>query len=517
MTFDSRDILFGPFKPYWAYWTELNKDAVYEGLLLDGWFSDKLPPVFSAEQFLAYCRERERANGEPTSDWVRFKYLRNNGLYREYGIPAPFSYERLVNGISDKWDDIAEQIKLNTKDLPYAVSRIHPRKIQGSHAIFQMDYSNWQTDADPEPAILLGRKFLAKCDISACFPSIYTHSLPWAVMGIDEAKLKRNNRSDNWINQIDHLLQFACNGETHGLLIGPHASNVVSELLLTKIDAQLFRRGFRFVRHIDDYDCYVDNRFEAERFVLELQAELSKYRLTLNQKKTEIIQLPTALSTDWVRLLRLHAPKDSILLGYSEVSSYLDYATSLLPSYQDNTSILLYALRVLSGCSLKPSARKYVQQYAMHLACIYPYLLPTFEETVIAPLELGVEELTIFSNYIFLDCFDHADYLSACYALYYAIKYDFQLDIPDFEEIEETDDCLLYLFLYLYARHVKDNCLKDRLKELASDFPNSGRAFDEKWLFLYHIRNKDDLPDGEWRAIKKKGVKFVKPEFWEKR
>ena len=510
---DSRDSLFGPCKPYWAYWAELTKGEVYEGLLLDGWFSDKLPPVFSAEKFLAYCRERKRANGEPASDWVRFKYLRNNGLYREYDIPSPFSYERLVNGISDDWDGFTEQIKLNTKEFPYAVSRIHPRKIQDSHAIFQMNYSNWQIDADPEPAILLGRKYLVKCDISACFPSIYTHSLPWAVIGIDEAKRNRSNRSDIWINQIDYLLQRVCNGETHGLLIGPHASNVVSELLLTKIDAALFRQGFRFVRHIDDYDCYVDNRPDAEKFVLKLQEELSKYRLTLNQKKTEIIQLPIALSTDWVRLLKIHAPEDSTLLGYSEVSSFLEYATSLLPDYQDNASILLYALRVLSGHPLKPSARKYVQYYAMHLACIYPYLLPTFEETVIVPLKLSTGALALFSNYIFLDCFNHADYLSACFALYYAIKYDFQLDVPEFEEIEEADDCLLYLFLYLYAKHFKDDCLMERLKDLASGFSQSGRAFEENWLFLYHIRDKNDLPDGEWRALWHKGVNFIKPEF----
>lgn len=511
---DSRDSLFGPFKPYWAYWEELTKDAVYDGLLMDGWFSDKLPPVFSTERFLSYCRERQRANGKPVSDWVRFKYLRNNGLYREYGIPTPFAYERLVNGISENWDSITEQVKRNTADLPYVVSRLHPRKIYGSRAIFQMNYENWQVDAKPEPAILLGRKYLVKCDISTCFPSIYTHSLSWAVIGIDKAKANRGTDSGLWINKIDQLLQGVCNGETHGLLIGPHTSNVVSELVLTKIDEALFQQGFRFVRHIDDYDCYVDNRSDAERFVFALQAELSKYRLTLNQKKTEIIQFPTALSTDWVSSLRLHAPTDSAPLGYNEVSSYLEFATSLLPSHQNNASILLYALRVLSGSSLKLSAKKFVQHYAMHLACIYPYLLPAFEETVIVPMKMDTEVLELFSNFILLDCFDHADYLSVCYALYYAIKYDFKLDIPDFEEIEETDDCLLYLFVFLYARHFKDDCLIDRLKDLASDYPKSGRAFDEKWLFLYHIRSRGDLPADEWRAIKKKGVKFIKPEYW---
>lgn len=49
------------------------------------------------------------------------------------------------------------------------------------------------------------------------------------------------------------------NGETHGLLVGPHASNLLSELILTRIDKTLFDEGYRFVRHIDDYLCYVDS------------------------------------------------------------------------------------------------------------------------------------------------------------------------------------------------------------------------------------------------------------------
>ena len=40
------DKLFAPSKPYWAYWQELSEDAVYNGLMLAGWFADKLPPIF---------------------------------------------------------------------------------------------------------------------------------------------------------------------------------------------------------------------------------------------------------------------------------------------------------------------------------------------------------------------------------------------------------------------------------------------------------------------------------------
>lgn len=248
MVLQSYDKLFAPSRAYWAYWQELTEDAVYNGLIIEGWFADKLPPIFTADKFLSYCNNRKRASNNSASDWIRFNYIRCNGQYREFGIPTPFTYERLARGIANSWNEIVCHVKKHTLLQSYSVSRIHPRVIPDSQAIFQMNYSNWMNDPSPEPAILIGKQYVVKCDISTCFPSIYTHSLPWAIMGRDRAKQDREERPDNWANKIDKLLQKVSDGETHGLLIGPHSSNVVSELILTVIDAILYNKGYRFMR-----------------------------------------------------------------------------------------------------------------------------------------------------------------------------------------------------------------------------------------------------------------------------
>lgn len=201
----------------------------------------------------------------------------------------PFTYERLARVIANSWNEIVCHVKKHTLLQSYSVSRIHPRVIPDSQAIFQMNFSNWMNDPSPEPAILIGKQYVVKCDTSTCFPSIYTHSLPWAIMGRDRAKQDRELRPDNWANKIDKLLQKVSDCETHGLLIGPHSSNVVSELILTVIDANLYNKGYRFIRNIDDYSCYVASQQEGEGFILSLQEELSKFRLRLNQKKTEVL------------------------------------------------------------------------------------------------------------------------------------------------------------------------------------------------------------------------------------
>ena len=92
--------------------------------------------------------------------------------------------------------------------------------MNGKSNLFEMNYSNWKIDGTPEPDLLIGMRYIVKADISKCFQSIYTHSLTWALIGKEAAK---TNRYGNWYNDIDKFSQNIKDGETHGLLIGPHA------------------------------------------------------------------------------------------------------------------------------------------------------------------------------------------------------------------------------------------------------------------------------------------------------
>ena len=123
---------------------------------------------------------------------------------------------------------------------------------------------------------------MVKADISSCFPSIYTHALSWALATKDTAKATRNNDS-LWYNKIDTLTRKLTNDETHGLLIGPHVSNLLAEIILTCVDSKL--QHWSYVRAIDDYTCYVDSHEDGQRFLTELGAALREYDLSLNHKK----------------------------------------------------------------------------------------------------------------------------------------------------------------------------------------------------------------------------------------
>ena len=66
-----------------------------------------------------------------------------------------------------------------------------------------MTYSNWKTDASPEPDLQIGNHYMVRADISTCFQSMYTHSLPWALVGKPTAKQTKNDKTI-WYNILDH-------------------------------------------------------------------------------------------------------------------------------------------------------------------------------------------------------------------------------------------------------------------------------------------------------------------------
>ena len=203
---------------------DISPDELYKRLLAYGLFTEKLPPILSSEAFYNYCIT---LNTPFTDGWRQYIYhesMRNINVPRPLGIPNPMAYQKLCRCLADNWDKLQTHFSNQTSNQNYKISRIHIRKLGKSNALFSMSYSNWKTDGTPEPDLLIGNRYIVRADISTCFPSIYTHAIPWALVGKTYAK-EHSRKSDQseWYNQIDHLTQNCKNGETHGLLIGPHA------------------------------------------------------------------------------------------------------------------------------------------------------------------------------------------------------------------------------------------------------------------------------------------------------
>jgi hypothetical protein len=97
-----------------------------------------------------------------------------------------------------------------TDKQTHKISRIHIRKLEDKKHLFEMNYKHYsKDDLDIENELSVGARFVAKADISNCFPSIYTHSIPWALVRKEEAKQKQGEQHE-YFNKLDKFCGFVC-------------------------------------------------------------------------------------------------------------------------------------------------------------------------------------------------------------------------------------------------------------------------------------------------------------------
>jgi hypothetical protein len=141
-------------------------------------------------------------------------------------------------------------------------------------------------------------------DISKCFESIYTHSLPWALFGKETAKVSRSKPNATFGGRFDTLMQHLNYAETNGIVIGPEFSRIFAELILQSVDRALYlklraqpfgyyhRRDYEIFRYVDDYFVFYNDDKVRDAILQELQMQLRGYKLQLNSGKAVPYEKP---------------------------------------------------------------------------------------------------------------------------------------------------------------------------------------------------------------------------------
>ena len=498
----------------WLDSTKENLSAadVLTGLLDHGLFAEKIPPCFKTLGLSAIISEmmadllvekddkklREQID-KCGHDYVRYEALHDINIPRHLGIPHPEAYAVQALAISKHWQEIATHCN---QPKP-TISRVYVRHV-GNGCIFEMNYKGVERFQLEENEIqwMAGAKFVVEADIAACFPSIYTHSIPWALHNKDDTK-KSNSLTKFAGNLLDKCTQNTRDRQTNGLLIGPHASNIISEIILTRIDGALQAKGYKkVVRHVDDYRFFADTLDEAELFIKDLGLNLRAYEMSLNEKKTRILELPRPSDENWRLVLnRFLFPKNEEL-RFSVIRSFLDLALECAQSAGKSTP-LNYAIKTIAGSEaprkLNSRAKRMYAQEAMNLALAYPYLAPLLDEFVfdkywhdglkprIADFATSLAKLGI--RKLYPDTIAHA--------IYFALKHELTLGLTDNELIEiiTLDDCITNVLLLEYAKVRNRHKVKSAINKQAKDLLKSEgtREKDKHWLLIFQIWSKKEL------------------------
>lgn len=504
-------------KRYSDYSDEILDTELYDGLVGHGMFAEKIPNFLSSEEFLMFSKTLV-THCNKAKDYVRYSSMRNINIPRPIAIPEPFAYVSQCKSLAENWEKIQNHFRENTSADQFKISRIHIRKLKGKRELFEMKYKNFSKDGEPQQDIIIKSKYIAYADISTCFPSIYSHSIAWALVGKTEAKLKSKHTDiHEWFNQIDFYTRNLKYGETNGLLIGPHSSNIISEIILVSIDAILSNKNFKFIRNIDDYTCYVDTYEEAENFFLTLSDELKHYELTLNSKKSKIIPLPQASLKNWVtklnhfNFINTYQHKGKTAIRVKELKGFLDYAIELMLEEDSDASILNYAIKIISNKHLGDNAKDYYIKQIHHLVLLYPYLTYLLDENVFDAHKIDKERKRIIAIDIYQFGIKKKIYEACSYAIYWALKYDFKIEIDSIKADSIASlDCIFLTISFCYDRKHNIEIYLREYKDTAKALKTND--FDRYWLFIYETLSWTELVEN-YRAMKKSSLSFIKSDF----
>ena len=507
---------------YSEHMRKLTQSVVYDGLVGFGLFSEKLPPVFTSEAFLKFCKNNpdklyltnpgEAYNSSYCRQFVQYESNRNNRDFRPLGIPNPFAYELLCRFIRDNWALIQKHLIDYTVCEDHKISRTHIRKFYDAPILFRMNYKSISERVkNPVLSFLKTAKYCVQADISSCFPSIYSHALAWAIAGKEEAK-KHLGDDSCWYNLLDKYTRGIKYGETNGLIIGPHVSNLLSELILVVVDFNLYKRGYKFIRHIDDYDCYAETRERADLFIYDLSDELRNFSLVLNRKKTKVLELPIGQDQGWVRRIntfKMLMPKDR--WTFDAVRGYLDFVVDLMKEAGD-LAIISYAMKIAAHADMTDDARRYYVDYMMHLAILYPYLYQFIDESLFQACNVAFGEVAEFSRQMYKHGLEVRNREEVVYSLYFAVKYNFRIN--DFSEraIIEQNNAVLDVLAYLYLKSIGEKAIElgavARLYGTGSNDQN--RTLDQFWPLVYEVNKSANIKNPHFAALKEAGVSFLK-------
>lgn len=235
-------------------------------------------------------------NKPETFDGVNYQFTANKDgrfSWRPYELIHPAIYVYLANIICDpdNWKYIVERVK--SFENNFVVSCGSPVISDDHLSDKATQIQNWWQIVEQD-SIKYSLEFshLIHTDVTDCYGSLYTHSIAWALHGIDTAK---NGKFDKNLlgNQIDNLIQSSRYGQTNGIPQGSILMDFIAEIVLGWIDDQIYKsisniEDYRILRYRDDYRIFAKSDVDAEFILKTISDTLRKIGMKLSVQKTVI-------------------------------------------------------------------------------------------------------------------------------------------------------------------------------------------------------------------------------------
>lgn len=473
-----------------------------------------------------------------TSKATVFSISKGNLSRRLLHIPNPMHFSLLAEKIVSRWSDYEAVFQISPYSQSYPVPE--PDLNKRSVTTFSKNVSEFRNSL---LSTSIDKLIEVRVDISKFYPTIYTHSIAWALLGKDVAKQyfkkkdQLNALIDNgdavaelykYAENVDIALRACQERQSIGIPIGPDTSHIIAEIIACRIDS-IINTSFSSIelkacRYYDDYYFYVSSKDEADKILKGLQLILSEFQLEINEAKVKIHEFPFGFEDEFTQ--NLH----SFDFNKSKQINTIKYYFSMLWAFAEKTPnktdwIFKYALRVfeVSSIVIESNNWKVFEDLLIKTALVEPAILDiltriflTYESYLDTESKIKLKKLV--NATIKEHCAIHHNF-EVAWALWIAKTFDIEIEENCANQIIQTKDSISNLILldlinntHLVLGNPHLNILEAELKD--------DILMTENWLLAYESVKKGWLTPSDpnfldknlfFRLLKNYDIEFYEP------
>jgi hypothetical protein len=478
------------------------EDEVLVKLLEKGMLPIQLPPGFTSTTFASALPHFQGTWG--TLDNRKNSYLpekfsvpRSSYYRRNISIVNPVGFYFLSRDIAKFWSEIASHYQKSP------LSRSIPNFEESLRAINLIKFSELY-----EEKVLAGAgyQYAIVTDVTNYFPTLYTHTLPWALHGKAVAKKNRKSRTGGMYgNDLDRRSMDIQDGQTIGLPIGPDTSHILAEVIGVAVDLKLreelgaWPAGFRYV---DDFFLFFDTREEAERGLAAVIKAVNSFELQINAAKTRITKVSDIVEESWKYVIKRLEISPHRKEQRDDIHHYFEVLFSLEKKYRDE-SLIKYGLRQISSTIIKKSNWPVFEAYLLKCGYAFPntiqvitHILSTYHYH---GYELNIEAIKRFCNNIISSAAASNHHGEVAWLLWACKELNVNLNPEAANEVERMNSSVCTLILLDLHQHG----LVTEIPNVAAlaAYAQESALSDSKWLLAYEAGRRNWLGVGNTSFI----------------
>lgn len=279
-----------------------SEDARAHFMKGSSYFNGDLPKYLSFEPLLADVAsalkggsfQQFRCANPGNFPGVNYNFIANKDgrfAWRPYELMHPAIYVSLVNVICDaqNWKTITKRFNEFEGGAVECCSA-PVMSVDHQTDVATQVRSWWQRVEQRSLAYSLEYSHLLHTDVTDCYGSLYTHSIAWAIHGLNASK---ENKDKNSLvgNKIDFHIQASRYGQTNGIAQGSVLMDFIAELVLGYVDEQINAElgaceDIRILRYRDDFRIFANSDDRAEEILKLVSDKLRRVGMKLGVAKT---------------------------------------------------------------------------------------------------------------------------------------------------------------------------------------------------------------------------------------